>query len=311
MTFVHEPVLMEEVLAQARLASPRLIVDCTLGGAGHARALLEAFPEARLIGVDRDVEAVRAASLALAPFGDRAQIAHARFSEVPAVLHERGLAGCDFLLADLGVSSHQLDTGARGFSFRAQGPLDMRMDARDASAAEVLAGIDEEELARVIRTYGEERYARKVARAIVNDQPQTTEELAALVRRVVPRAKDGIDPATRTFQAIRILVNRELEELDALLASLPALLSPGGIACLISFHSLEDRAVKHAFSEARRGCTCPRSLPVCVCGKQPLLEVLTSKPVVASEAEVRRNVRARSAKLRAARRLAPLNGDPA
>jgi 16S rRNA (cytosine1402-N4)-methyltransferase len=301
MTFVHEPVLLSQVLDLARAADPELIVDCTLGGAGHARALLAALPRARLIGIDRDPAAVAAASAALADVGARATVVHGRFSNV-----REALAGsrCGFLLADLGVSSHQLDTPERGFSFRARGPLDMRMDNTSGpTAAEVIAEVDEGTLAAAIKEYGEERHAKRVARAVAHDRPTTTDELAAIVRRVVPRSKDGIDQATRTFQALRMLVNRELDEVRALLAVLPEILADNGVAAVISFHSLEDRAVKIALRDAQHGCVCPPSLPVCVCGFKPTLEVLTSKPMVASADEVRDNPRARSAKLRAARRL--------
>ncbi len=304
MGFAHRPVLLEEVLAHIGGARPGLIVDGTLGGAGHARALLELLPEARLIGLDRDPQAVAAARAALEPFGSRATVVHAPFAEVERVLAELGVEKVDALLADLGVSSHQLDTAERGFSFRRPGPLDMRMDpTRGQPVSELITELDEQELTEAISTLGEERQARRVARAILEHKPTTTEALAQVVRSVVRAAKDGIDPATRTFQALRILVNAELEQLERFLSAAPNLLFAGGVVAIISFHSLEDRLVKHAFREAERGCVCPPNLPACVCNKQPVLEVLTKKPVTAGERELSENPRARSAKLRVARRL--------
>jgi 16S rRNA (cytosine1402-N4)-methyltransferase len=299
--FEHAPVLLREVRETIAAARPALIVDCTAGGAGHSSALLEALPEARLLALDRDPTAVQVASERLARFGSRARVVHAPFSAVPEVL---GGERCGALLADLGVSSHQLDEAARGFSFRASGPLDMRMDTSSGeSALELLARIDEGELASAIRDLGEERHARRVARAIVAARPiDTTERLANVVRSVVPRGRDRIDPATRTFQAIRMLVNDELGELERLLAALPDLVADDGVACVISFHSLEDRLVKNAFRELARGCICPPEIAVCVCGRTPLFEVLTKKPIVAADDEVAVNPRARSAKLRVARK---------
>jgi 16S rRNA (cytosine1402-N4)-methyltransferase len=303
--FAHTPVLLREVLEVAALVPARLIVDCTVGGGGHARALLEQKPGARLLAVDRDPAALAAAAVSLASFGDRVRLVHARFSELEVVLSDTSAGAPDLILVDLGVSSHQLDAGERGFSFRADGPLDMRMDpTAGESAAELIAGMGEGELADAIYQLGEERHSRRVARAIVAARPTTTGQLAAVVRRVVPKSKDGIDPATRTFQALRMLVNRELDELGTWLAAVPRVLAPGGVALAISFHSLEDRAVKNAFREAARDCVCPSELPACVCGgHRATLEVLTSKPLVAATDEAAANPRARSAKLRAARRL--------
>ncbi len=304
MSFVHKPVLLRQIVAQVVASSPQLIVDCTLGGAGHARAMLAACPQAKLLGLDRDPDAVSAARSVLAPFGEQVRIVRAPFSQLEAVLADLHLGPADVVLADLGVSSHQLDTPARGFSFRSEGPLDMRMDPEHGeTAAELLARLDERGLAEAIYTLGEERHSRRVARAILAARPRTTAEMAKAVRSVVRPAADGKDPATRTFQAIRMLTNRELDELATLLHALPRVVAPSGLALFVTFHSLEDRAVKTAFKEAARGCICPPSLPVCGCGRTATFEVVTKKPVVADADEVHENPRARSAKLRVARRL--------
>lgn len=304
-TFAHEPVLVHELVELIASARPSVIVDCTIGGGGHAAALLEAIPGTRVVGLDRDPDAVEAARARLVPFGERAAVVHGRFSHVTELLVELSLVRVDAILVDLGVSSHQLDSVTRGFSFRADSALDMRMDATASrSALDVLAEVDVGELTRAIRDLGEERRAKRVARAIIEAAPTTTAELAAVVRRVVPKARDGLDPATRTFQALRMLVNDELGELDAWLAAVPELLEDGGVAVAISFHSLEDRAVKNAFRRAADPCTCPPRLPRCVCGKVATLEPLTSKPVRPSAEESARNRRARSARMRAVRRIA-------
>jgi len=302
--FAHEAVLLHEVVAVVAAAAPRLIIDCTVGGGGHAQAMLDACPQAELIGLDRDAVAIAAATVALARFGARARLVHTPFSGLADVVGDLGGRLPDVVLVDLGVSSHQLDVASRGFSFRADGPLDMRMDtSQGQSAAELIASLGEDELADAIHTLGEERHARRVARAVSAARPQTTAALATLVRQVVRPAADGLDPATRTFQALRMLVNRELDELGIWLASVPRVLADGGVALAIAFHSLEDRAVKHAFREAARDCTCPRSFPVCVCAHRAELRVVTSKPVRPSDDEARANPRARSARLRVARRL--------
>jgi 16S rRNA (cytosine1402-N4)-methyltransferase len=278
--------------------------DLTLGGGGHAAAIFDARPDlSAYIGLDRDPRAITAAQERLRAYADRLRVVQARFSEVRRVLDTLGVARVDGLLADLGVSSPQLDDAARGFSFMREGPLDMRM-GDGPTLADYLHAVSEDELARVIRTYGEERFAGRVAHAIVKnkDTLHTTTELADVIRKAMPRTEHRIDPATRTFQALRIAVNDELKELEQMLALIPELLEDGGVAMIISFHSLEDRAVKEAFREAARGCVCPPKLPVCVCGKKPLLQVLTNKPIVAKEDEEAQNVRSRSAKLRVARR---------
>lgn len=302
--FGHEPVLLREVIAIVSAQSPRTIVDCTVGGGSHAVALLAAVPRARLIAIDRDPEAVVASRERLAVYGSRAVVTHGRFSELRDVIANFGVESVDAILADLGVSSHQLDSPERGFSLRANGPLDMRMDpSRGETAQALIEGQSEDELARLIATLGEERHARRVARTIKLERPTDTLALARLIRRVVPRQASGLDPATRTFQALRIAVNDELGELQSLLAAAPDLLAEDGVLAVVSFHSLEDRAVKTAFVREAKGCICPPRLPVCVCGRQPTLQPVTKKPIRPRADELLRNPRAESARLRAARRL--------
>jgi 16S rRNA (cytosine1402-N4)-methyltransferase len=303
--FEHEPVLLRQVVESIAAENPKLIMDCTLGGAGHSAALLEAIPQAHLIGLDRDQTAIGVAKKRLSQFGDRVTIVHSSFENAPQVLADLGIDGVDALLADLGVSSHQIDTADRGFSFRMDGPLDMRMDTSvGQSAAEILEEIPEKELARIIKVYGEERYSGRVARVIKEANLKTTAELADVIRSVVRKGKDKLDPATRTFQAIRMLVNGELDQLENLLNAIPSLLNDDGVAALISFHSLEDRAVKHAFRKAAKGEETPPEIPVYVQYVAPTMEVVTRKPLVADDDEIRSNPRSRSAKLRVARRLA-------
>lgn len=306
--FSHLPVLPQEILTLLTDGEPKIIVDCTVGGAGHSRLLLEALPEAHLFGFDRDMSAVKAARAALLSYGDRAEVHHAQFTDLPERFAELGIEGVDAFLGDFGVSSHQIDTPERGFSFRTPGPLDMRMDpSQGMSVAEYLEDIDEDELIRVLREYGEERYARRVARNILKEQPRTTQALAELVRRSLPRSKDNIDAATRTFQGLRIAINDELGEIRFLLEKIPDFLNDGGVAAFISFHSLEDRIVKRGFRSHARGCICPPSHPICNCGVEPTLEVLTRRPLIASDEERDENPRARSAKVRAAKRLPRLS----
>jgi 16S rRNA (cytosine1402-N4)-methyltransferase len=305
MEFRHATVLREEA---ARLLSPKegaLVLDGTLGGGGHAQALLERG--AAVLGLDRDPRAVAAARARLAPYGERFAAVQAEFGRAREVLRERGVDQVDGALLDLGVSSPQLDDPARGFSFSRPGPLDMRMGEGGETAAELVARLSEAELSRVLGELGEEPFARRVARAIkaARPPPATTAELADLVARAIPRKAwpKHIHPATRTFQALRIAVNRELEELERFLADLPALLKVGGRAAIISFHSLEDRRVKQGFRDLEGRCTCPPGLPICACGASGNFKVLTKKSITASEAEVQENPRARSARLRGVERL--------
>jgi 16S rRNA (cytosine1402-N4)-methyltransferase len=291
----HEPVLVAETLGLLQAGRGGLFVDCTVGLGGHSRAILEAGAS-RLIGLDRDPEALRLAAQALAAFGDRVELVHADYRDVDRVLDERGTATVAGMLADLGVSSMQLDSPGRGFSFRRDEPLDMRMDqSQGESAAQLLASIDERELADVIFQYGEERFSRRIARAIVAERRVapvlTTGRLAQIVRRAVPhRGYQRIDPATRTFQALRIWVNRELEGLESFLAAAARRLLAGARLAVISFHSLEDRIVKHTFRALERG--------------ELAVRIVTKRPLEATEDEIARNPRARSAKLRAIERMA-------
>ena len=298
-TFSHLPVMLESVVSALDAARGGLFVDATAGGAGHSRGILSASPNVRLIATDRDPAAVATARERLSEFGERAHVAHARFSEIGRVLDDAGIPQVDGILADLGVSSFQLDTAERGMSFRQQGPIDMRMDtSRGETALELIARLDQDELADVIYELGEERSSRRVARCIklafeegnLND---TIELRRAIVRALGPRRVGGIDPATRTFQALRMAVNGELNEVSALLALGRERLKPGGLLAVISFHSLEDRLVKREFQN------------------RMLWAPLSKKPMLASDEEQAKNPRSRSAKLRVARRLAPGEGGDA
>ena len=304
--FHHISVLPEEVLALLAPKTGGVYVDGTLGGAGHAGLVLAASaPEGRLIGFDRDAEAIAVATQRLAQFGDRVRIFQRNFSSIAATLAEIGVDGIDGFVLDLGVSSHQLDREERGFSFQADAPLDMRMDRGSGeSAADLVNTLPEGELHRIIAEYGEERWAKRIASFIVKareERPiETTLQLVDVVKGAIPKAKweERLHPATRTFQALRIAVNEELKSLEEGLADLMKLLRPGGRGAVISFHSLEDRIVKEAFREASSGCTCPKELPICVCNRVPQFRLLTRKAVKAGDAELKANPRSRSARLR-------------
>ena len=291
----HDPVMVAEVLDLLAPARGGLFVDCTVGLGGHSRALLEAGAT-RVLGLDRDPDALAIAGETLAAYRDRVELVHADYRELDRVLDARGIVAVNGTLADLGVSSMQLDAEGRGFSFRRDEPLDMRMDQTSgASAADWLRTVDEEDLANVIFEYGEERYSRRIARAIVSSRGSapvaTTGQLAAIVRRAIPhRGYQRIDPATRTFQALRIWVNRELEGLDAFLAGAARRLLQGARLAVITFHSLEDRIVKHTFRAIGQ--------------TEKAMRILTKRPLVPADAELARNPRARSAKLRAIERVA-------
>lgn len=294
--------MLAETLAALALRPDGCYLDCTFGRGGHSRAILAQLgPAGRLIALDRDPQAVAAAQSMTDP---RFSVAQARFSTLAAVLDQLAVPLLDGVLLDLGVSSPQLDDAARGFSFRTDGPLDMRMEKAGRSAADLVNTMTEGELADLILDLGEERHARRVARAIIAARPlRTTNELAAVVRRAVPRSADGIDPATRTFQALRLAVNEELDELDRGLAAAEGLLAPGGRLAAVSFHSLEDRRVK-TFLTARAGAgpRPSRHLPETGSVAEPTFRLLTRKPVTPSPAEIDRNPRSRSARLRAAER---------
>ncbi len=307
----HRPVLLFEAVKLLAPERGGLFVDATLGLGGHSEAILEASPDTRVLGIDRDREALRLAGERLARFGGRFRAVHANHREIVRVLEEAGEREASGILADLGVSSLQFDTAERGFSFRHDAPLDMRMDAEgdEETAAELLERLPEEEIARVIYEYGEERKSRRIARWIVERRERgeplrTTGELASLVARAVGHKRgDRVHPATRTFQALRIAVNGELEGLDEFVETAVDLLQARGRLAVISFHSLEDRVVKRALRRLSGHCECGRRVPVCACGARRAVEILTKRPVVPSEQELEENPRARSAKLRACSKL--------
>jgi len=310
----HMPVLVEEVMSMLRPAPGSLQIDATLGGGGHTERILEATdPDGRLLGLDADGAAIARVRAALgARYGDRLALRQANFRELADVAPAAGFDPIDGCLFDLGLSSFQLADPERGFGFRTGGPLDMRFDAgRGTSAADLVNSLDAAELTALFKQYGEEPFAGRIARAIVEARRTariaTAEELAALVARVAPSRAPGrrrVHPATRVFQALRIAVNEELEALQAGLAAAVDLLRPGGRLVVLSYHSLEDRIVKRFLQAERRGCTCPPEAPVCVCGRQPRLRLLSPKGLVPTAAEITANPRARSARLRAAERIA-------
>jgi 16S rRNA (cytosine1402-N4)-methyltransferase len=306
----HEPVLAAEVagVLVPVLAGGGVLLDATVGLGGHAHRLLLGAPRATLIGIDRDPYALAQARARLAGLGQRVELVRGEFAQLAAVLERLGSAPLRGVLFDLGVSSPQLDRPERGFSFRHDGPLDMRMDpSRQLTAEHVVNHYEEAELARVIARYGEERYARRIARAIVRNRPiLSTGRLAEVVAEVIPqpsRRGARIHPARRTFQALRIEVNDELGQLEQALPAALERLEPGGRICVISYHSLEDRIVKRTFARAARGCICPPDLPMCSCGARATLRLLTRRAVRPSEAEVAANPRASAARLRSAEKL--------
>lgn len=310
MDFQHTSVLLAETVAALVTDPAGIYVDCTLGGGGHAAAVTERLgPEAWFIGLDQDPAALQAAQTRLQNAACRVTAVHSNFSRLAAVLDELGIAAATGILFDLGVSSHQLDVAERGFSYMQDGPLDMRMNPDDAlTAREIVNTWDEERLAKTIFTYGEERFARKIARAIVAERGrrplETTGELAETIKKAIPAAarREGPHPAKRTFQAIRIAVNDELGILRAALEAAVQRLVPGGRLCVITFHSLEDRIAKQTIQDFAKGCLCPRDFPVCVCGNTPKVKAL-GKPVPPSPAELEANPRSRSAKLRVAEKV--------
>lgn len=305
----HQPVLAGAVVDILRpaLEGGGVVVDATLGRAGHALRLLEAAPAAELVGVDRDPEALEASRLVLDPHRHRVRLVHDDFAHLAAVLERLGIASVRGVLLDLGVSSPQLDAARRGFSFRHDGPLDMRMDpTRRLTAHEVVNDYTVQDLTRVIREYGEERFAARIARAIDRARPvESTGSLAEIVRAAIPAAtrRTGGHPARRTFQALRIEVNDELGALETVLPAAVDALEPGGRVVAISYHSLEDRRVKKFFADEANGCTCPPDFPVCTCGAEARLRILTRRPVRPTSADVAGNPRAASARLRAAERI--------
>ena len=307
MEYTHKPVLLDECIEMLNIRPGGVYVDGTLGRAGPSREIARRLNGGRLICIDQDTAAIQAAEERLAPWRDRVTLVHGNFSDLADILRDAGVSGVDGALFDLGVSSPQLDDASRGFSYMQDAPLDMRMDDTAALTAwEVVNAWSQEELRRILYEYGEERYAPAVARAIVRAREtspvETTLELVEIVRSAMPPAalREKQHPAKRTFQAVRIAVNGELDVLPPMLEAAVDSLNPGGRLAVITFHSLEDRIVKQTLREQARGCTCPREFPVCVCGKKPKIRLVTRKPIVPGAAELSENPRARSAKLRAA-----------
>ena len=303
--FHHVSVLLEECVTGLNIRPEGIYVDGTLGGAGHSCRIAEGLTTGRLIGIDRDPVALKAAGERLAPYGDRVTLVHSNFCRMASVLEGLGISGVDGILLDLGVSSPQLDDGQRGFSYMADAPLDMRMDGGDALTADTVVNTwSYEELKKILYEYGEERYAPAIASAIVRRREtapiRTTLELVDVIRSAMPPAalREKQHPAKRSFQAIRIAVNDELNSVAKAMEDAIPLLNPGGRLAVITFHSLEDRIVKNAMAAAAKGCICPPEFPVCVCGRKPQVDILTRKPIVAAPQELERNPRARSAKLR-------------
>ena len=308
--FYHVSVLLEECIQGLNIKPDGIYVDGTLGGAGHSSQIAARLTTGRLIGIDRDPVALKAAGERLAPFADRVTLVHANFCQIAAVLEQLEISGVDGILLDLGVSSPQLDDGARGFSYMADAPLDMRMNHEDALTAHTVVNTwPYEELKRILYEYGEERFAPHIAAAICRRRElapiETTLELVDVIRSAMPpqALREKQHPAKRSFQAIRIAVNDELGSVEKVMEDAIPALNPGGRLAVITFHSLEDRIVKNGMAEAAKGCTCPPNFPVCVCGKKPKVKLISRKPIVSGPEELERNPRARSAKLRVCEKL--------
>ena len=313
MEFHHLPVLLNECLEGLKIRPDGTYLDCTLGGAGHSSEIFRRLESGLLIGIDRDADAIEAASARMAAMNGPARFLAVRgnFHDARQLLADAGVTRVDGILADLGVSSHQLDVRERGFSYHDDAPLDMRMDqSQSLSAYEIVNTWSEDELNRILRDFGEENWARQIARVICDRRRaapiERTSQLVAIIDAAIPkkfRAKDGSHPARRTFQALRIAVNDELTPLQPALNDLAELLNPGGRLCVITFHSLEDRIVKNAFRTLADPCICPKNMPICVCGRKPTVKLITRKPITASPGELAQNPRARSASLRIVEKL--------
>lgn len=308
--FYHVSVLLEECIEGLNIKPEGTYVDGTLGGAGHSSRIAAELRTGRLIGIDRDPVALKAAGKRLEPYQDRVTLVHSNFCEMASALDSLGITGVDGILLDLGVSSPQLDEVERGFSYMADAPLDMRMNGEDALTAHTVVNTwSYEELKKILYEYGEERYAPQIAANICRRREaapiETTLELVDVIRSAMPPAalREKQHPAKRSFQAIRIAVNDELNSVAKAMEAAIPLLNPGGRLAVITFHSLEDRIVKNAMASAAKGCTCPPSFPVCVCGKKPLVKLVSRKPIVSGAEELERNPRARSAKLRICEKL--------
>ena len=308
--FSHVSVLLNEAVDLLNIKPDGIYVDCTAGGGGHSSLIASRLTTGHLYSFDQDGDAVKAASERLSVFGDRVTVIRENFVNAAATLRKMGITGIDGATADLGVSSYQLDNEERGFSYMANAELDMRMDRRRELTAEIVVNTySEEELARILFTYGEEKFSRKIAANIVKARQsapiKTTGELVEIIKASMPAAakSGGHHPAKRSFQAIRIEVNSEISIIEPAIKDLASLLNVGGRLSFITFHSLEDRAVKNAFAELSSGCKCPPSFPVCVCGCKPVMKVVTKKPIIPTDEEIEINPRARSAKLRGAEKL--------
>lgn len=308
--FHHISVLLEECLEGLAIKPDGIYVDGTLGGAGHSSQIAKRLTTGRLIGIDRDPVALQAARERLQPYQDKVTLVHGNFCQIKQIMEDLQIPGVDGILLDLGVSSPQLDDGARGFSYMADAPLDMRMNGHDALNARMVVNTwSQEELKRILYNYGEERYAPQIAAAICRRREgktiETTLELVDVIRSAMPPAalREKQHPAKRSFQAIRIAVNDELGAVEQVMEDAIPALNPGGRLAIITFHSLEDRIVKTAMAAASKGCTCPPNFPVCVCGKKPVVKLISKKPVVAGEVELEQNPRSRSAKLRICEKL--------
>lgn len=306
-SFKHIPVLLDEVIEYLKPQPGQLMVDCTAGGGGHSKAILERLlPGGRLIALDQDAEAVKAATKKLEPLGsENFLVIQTNFRYLKDVFQGNHTENADGILIDLGVSSYQLDEKERGFSYQQDAPLDMRMDqTTEYTAADLLNQASEEELARIIWEYGEERWAKRIAEFIAAERKKreiiTTGDLVDIIKKAVPKGarREGPHPAKRTFQAIRIAINKELEVIETVIEQGVEILKPGGRMAIITFHSLEDRIVKKMFQNLAKGCTCPQDFPVCVCGKKAIVRIITPKPILPKEEELLNNPRARSAKLR-------------
>jgi 16S rRNA (cytosine1402-N4)-methyltransferase len=311
MSYPHIPVMLREVLAYLNCCPGKLIVDCTVGGAGHSSAILKKIlPSGHLFGLDQDPEAIRNAHIRLKPFEGRYSLFHSNFIQLPEILSEQGVFTVDGILLDLGLSYYHLKKSGRGFSFEQDEKLDMRMNPENRlTASDIIHSFDQKDLTYIFKTYGEERFAQRIAKEIIKTRQRTSiktaRQLAQIILRAIPKNLDRkrIHPATRAFMALRIFVNNELERLESFLEKVPNSLNSKGRLCILSYHSLEDRIVKHRIREYESPCTCPPGFPKCVCHNEPTLRSLTKKPLRPAPEELQKNPMARSAKLRVAEKM--------